>query len=148
LPPASSELQTLVDYANRMQPLLEQAGALVERDGQILEASEGTPGQPNDVVLCDGRLAADNASMANLVDQIRTIVPPADAVAIHDLVLRSGDAWTDGLDNIALFCDSGQQLYKIPAVLKLWEAAVTLQDAANRFWLLLIAQGVEDWVQR
>ena len=24
----------------------------------------------------------------------------------------------------------------------------TLQDAGNRFWLLLVAQGVEDWVQR
>ena len=23
-----------------------------------------------------------------------------------------------------------------------------LQDAGNRFWLLLVAQGVEDWVQR
>jgi type IV secretory pathway VirB10-like protein len=143
-PPASSDLQALVDYANAMQPMLEEAGALLERDGQILEASEGG----NDVVLCDGRLAADNAAMAEVLRRTRGVTPPAEAAAIHDLVLRSGDAWTEALDNVDLFCRTQNQLYKIPAVLKFWEAATTLQDAANRFWLLLVATGVEDWVQR
>lgn len=127
-----------------MQPLLETGGELVQRDGEILEASEGG----NNAVLCDGRLAADNTSMADIVRQVRAIHPPANAAAIHDLVLRSGDSWTEALDNVEQFCSSGKQLFKIPAVLKFWEAAATLQDAANRFWLLLIAEGVEDWVQR
>lgn len=127
-----------------MQPLLEEAGELVQRDGEILEASEGG----NDAVLCDGRLAADHASMNDVLHRVRAIAPPADAAVIHDLVLRSGDAWTEALNNIEQFCSTGNQLYKLPAVLKFWEAAATLQDAANRFWLLLLAEGVEDWVQR
>jgi hypothetical protein len=134
----------VVDYANAMQPLLERGAALVKRDGEILEASEGG----NDAVLCDGRLAADNATMSDILQRAKAVSPPDDAAVIHNLVLRSGDFWTEALDNVELFCDTGQQLYKIPAVLKFWEAAATLQDAANRFWLLLIAKGVEDWVQR
>jgi hypothetical protein len=143
-PPASSDLQALVNYANAMQPILEEADKLVKQDAEILKASEGG----NDAVLCDGRLAADNVAMADLLRRVRPIGPPADAARIHDLVLRSGDAWTEALDNVKQFCDTGNQLFKIPATLKFWEAAATLQDAANRFWLLLIAKGVEDWVQR
>jgi hypothetical protein len=86
--------------------------------------------------------------MVEVLRRARGVAPPADAAAIHDLVLRSGDAWTEALDNVEQFCQTGNQLYKIPAVLKFWEAATTLQDAANRFWLLLLAEGVEDWVQR
>lgn len=74
--------------------------------------------------------------------------PPASAAHIQEMVLRSGVAWTEALDNVEQFCDTGNQLFKVPAVLKFWEAAATLQDAGNRFWLLLVAQGVEDWVQR
>jgi hypothetical protein len=142
-PPADSDLQDLVNYANAMQPLLVEAGELVERDGEILEASE-----ENDALLCDGRLAADNVVMGDVLSRVRAIALPADAAVIHELVLRSGDAWTEALDNVDLFCDTGNELYKIPAVLKFWEAGATLQDAANRFWLLLVAKGIEDWVQR
>lgn len=127
-----------------MHPLLEEAEQLIERDGEILKASEGG----NDAVLCDGRLAADNTAIASLLHKARAINPPADAAVIHDLVLRSGDAWIEAMDNIAQFCTTGNQIYKLPAVLKFWEAAATFRDAANRFWLLLIAEGVEDWVQR
>lgn len=143
-PPADSNLKDLVDYANAMQPLLQEAGELLQRDGEILKATE----DGNDAVLCDGRLAADNEAMTDVLRRVRAVTPPTDAAVIHDLVLRSGDAWTEALDNVELFCDTGQQVYKIPAVLKFWEAAATLQDAANRFWLLLVAKGVEDWVQR
>jgi hypothetical protein len=127
-----------------MQPLLEEAGRLLERDGKILEASEGG----NDAVLCDGRLESDNVAMAGVLRRARAISPPASAAGIHEMVLRSGDAWTEALDNVEQFCDTGNHLFKIPAVLKFWEAAATVQDAGNRFWLLLVAQGVEDWVQR
>jgi hypothetical protein len=99
-------------------------------------------------LLCDGRLAADNRSMMDVVRRARQVTAPADAVATHDLVLRSGDAWIESLKNIELFCGTGNALHKLPAALKFWEAAATLQDAANRFWLLLIAEGVEDWAQR
>jgi hypothetical protein len=142
--PAGNDLKALVNYANAMQPLLEEAGALLERDGKILEASEGG----NDAVLCDGRLAADNATMGSVLRRARAITPPTSAARIHEMVLRSGDAWTEALDNVEQFCDTGNHLFKIPAVLKFWEAAATLQDAGNRFWLLVVAQGVEDWVQR
>jgi hypothetical protein len=142
-PPADSDLQALVDYANAMQPLLVEAGELVVRDGEILKASE-----EDDAALCDGRLAADNVAMADVLSRVRAITPPADAAEIHDLVLRSGDAWTEALNNVALFCDTGNDLYKVPAVLKFAEAGTALQDAANRFWLLLVAKGIEDWVQR
>jgi hypothetical protein len=134
----------VVDYANAMKPLLDQATVLVQRDGEILKASE----DGNDAVLCDGRLAADHGAMSSIVGQVRGIQPPGDAQAIHDLVLQSGDAWTEALDNVGQFCSTGNQLFKIPAVLKFWEAAATFQDAANRFWLLVLAEGVEDWVQR
>jgi hypothetical protein len=142
--PAGNDLQALVRYANDMQPLLEEASRLLERDGKILEASEGG----NDAALCDGRLESDNVAMVSVLRRARAISPPASAARIHEMVLLSGDAWTEALDNVEQFCDTGNPLFKIPAVLKFWEAAVTLQDAGNRFWLLLVAQGVEDWVQR
>jgi hypothetical protein len=56
--------------------------------------------------------------MKNLVSQLLAIQAPSDAQAIHELVIQ------------------------------LWEAGVALQDAGNRFWLLLMSEGVEDWVQR
>ena len=142
--PEDSELRELINYANELNPLLVEAGTLLQRDGEILKESEGE----NDAVLCDGRLAADNTTMKGIVNNVRSISPPVDAEAIHDLVSQSGDAWTKALDNIERFCDTGNQLYKIPAVLKFWEAAATLQDAGNRFWLLIMSQGVEDWVRR
>jgi hypothetical protein len=142
--PDDSELRELIRYANELYPLLVQAGVLLQRDGQILKDSE----DGNDDILCDGRLVTDNATMKNIVANVRFIEPPEEAKAIHDLVLRSGEAWTEALDNIERFCDTGNQFYKIPAVLKFWEAAAALQDAGNRFWLLIMAKGIEDWVSR
>jgi hypothetical protein len=127
-----------------MQPLLTQAGSLLQRDGAILEEAQ----DGNDAPLCDGRLEADNVTMKGILEQVRAIQPPGDANAIHDLVIQSGGAWTEALDNVELFCDTGNGFYKIPAALKFWEAAATLQDAGNRFWLLVISEGVEDWVRR
>lgn len=143
-PPEEGELAAIVRYANSMQPLLAAAGTILERDGEILKASE----EGNDAVLCDGRLAADNESMTGIIADVSGIQPPQDASVIHDLVLQSGDAWIEALDNVEEFCKTGNQLYKIPAVLKFWEAAATLQDAGNRFWILILATGAEDWVQR
>lgn len=143
-PPKDGDLAAIVLYANSMQPLFVDAGAILERDGEILKASE----DGNDAVLCDGRLAADNVSMQIIINEVRAIQPPQDASVIHDLVLQSGDAWIEALDNVEEFCQTGKQLYKIPAALKFWEAAATLQDAGNRFWILILATGAEDWVQR
>jgi len=143
-PPEEGDLAAIVRYANSMQPLLADAGAILERDGEILKASE----EGNDVVLCDGRLAADNVSMTGIITDVRAIQPPQDAGVIHDLVLQSGEAWIEALDNVEEFCTTGKQIYKIPAVLKFWEAAATLQDEGNRFWILILATGAEDWVQR
>lgn len=142
--PEDRELQELINYANELNPLLVEAGTLLQRDGEILKESEGG----NDEALCDGRLAADNTTMKDIVKDVRSISPPLEAEAIHELVLQSGDAWTAALDNIERFCNTGNQFYKIPAVLKFWEAAATLQDAGNRFWLLIMSQGIEDWVRR
>jgi hypothetical protein len=142
--PSTGELASLVEYANSMAPLLTEAGEVLERDGEILKAAEGG----NDAVLCDGRLESDNSIMKGIIADVRRINPPTDAAAIHDLVLQSGEAWTEALDNVEEFCDTGNQFYKIPAVLKFWEAAATLQDAGNRFWLLVVSEGIEDWVTR
>ena len=143
-PPSSSELQEIVDYANALNPSLIAAGEILERDGEILnDAQEG-----NDAALCDGRLEEDNEKMKTVLEDIRALYPPSEALAIHNLLIESGEAWTESLDNVALFCDTGNQLYKIPAALKFWEAAAKLQDAANRFWQLIVAKGLEDWVQR
>jgi hypothetical protein len=142
--PESGELRNLVEYANALNPWLTQAGEILEQDAQILEEAEGG----NDTVLCDGRLEQDNLSMKMIVDQIQLLSPPSEAAVIHELLLESGQAWTEALDHVEEFCDSGNQLHKIPAILKYWEAASKLQDAWNRFWILMVAKGLEDWVQR
>lgn len=142
--PSDSDLRALITYANLMQPILSQAGIILERDGQILKEAEGG----NDVVLCDGILAADNVTMKDFVSRLRAIAAPSDARAIHELVIQSGDAWTEALDEVERFCDTDNPLYKVTAAIKFWEAGVALQDAGNRFWLLLMSEGVEDWVQR
>lgn len=142
--PSSSELQALIVYANAMQPLLSDAGILLNRDGAILEASQ----DGNDEVLCDGRLAADNGVMKNVVASVRVLQAPAKAARIHDLVLKSGDSWTEALDDVETFCSTGNALYKVSAAAKFWQAALTFQDAGNRFWLLVMSQGIDAWVQR
>lgn len=141
--PADSDLRALIEYANAMQPILVEAGAILQRDGPILKASE-----EDDSVLCDGRLAADKEAMKGILARARAIAPPSDAQAIHDLMLRSGDAWTEALDSVERFCDTGNPLHKVPAVFKFWEAALAIQDAGNRFWMLIMAEGIEDWVRR
>lgn len=142
--PQDSDLVELIGYANQMQPLIYQAGLILQRDGEILKQAEGG----NDDVLCDGRLEDDNAAFKPIADEVRTIQPPSDAQALHDLVLRAADAWTEALDNVERFCDTGNALYKVPAGLKFWEAALSLQDAGNRFWALVVSEGVQDWVRR
>lgn len=142
--PSGSDLQALILYANQMAPLLAEAGELLQADGEILKASEGG----DDDVLCDGRLAADNRSMKDILSSVEALSPPEEAAAIHGLVVESGNAWTEALDSIATYCATGNALHKIPAALKFWEAGAKFQDAGNRFWLLLVSQGIEDWVQR
>jgi hypothetical protein len=142
--PGDSDLRDLITYANAMQPVIFEAGVILQRDGEILKEAEGG----NDDVLCDGRLEADNAAFKGITDTARSIPPPSDAQRIHELVLRSADAWTEALDNVESFCSTGNAFYKVPAALKFWEAALALQDAGNRFWALVVAEGVEDWVQR
>jgi hypothetical protein len=142
--PEQTDLQMLVLYINAMNPMIDQASAILERDGEILQAAE----QGDDEVLCDGRLKEDNEAIKLILVNIDDLTPPPDAAVIHNLVLESGEAWIEAMDNVELFCDTGNALHKIPAALKFWEAATKLQDAGNRFWLLILAKGVEDWVQR
>jgi len=142
--PGDSDLRALIAYANAMQPVLMNGGAILQRDGDILKEAESG----NDSVLCDGRLESDNDTMKGIIGQARAISPPSEAQRIHELVLQSGAAWTTALDNVEQFCRTGNSFYKVPAALKFWEAAIALQDAGNRFWALVIAEGVEDWVQR
>ena len=142
--PADSELQALIRYANAVLPLMAQATPLLERDGAILnEAQDG-----QDHLLCDGRLSADNAAMKAVLGQLQAVFPPAKAVRIHEQLLKSGDSWTGALDDVASFCSSGNALYKVSAGAKFYQAALTFQDAGNRFWLLVMSQGIDAWVQR
>jgi hypothetical protein len=141
--PDDDDLRALIIYANEMNPIIIAAGEILERDGQILQQSE-----ENDQVLCDGRLSADNQLFTAYLEQVKAIPPPADAKAIHDLVIESGDAWSEAILKIDEFCSTGNGLHKIPAAIKFWEAAWKIQDAGNRFWLLVMSEGVEAWVRR
>lgn len=141
--PEDDDLQALIQYANAMSPIIIAAGEILERDGEILKQSE-----ENDQVLCDGRLAADNATLSAYINQIRGITAPPDAQEIHTLVIESGEAWDEAMLNVDEFCSTGNPLHKIPAAVKFWEAGAKIQDAGNRFWLLMMAEGVEAWVQR
>lgn len=140
--PEDPSLRNLIDFANAIAPLLKDAGEIVTRDGEILKEAEGG----NDAALCDGRLAADNLAMGNVMGEIAAMQPPNGTEDIHLLLLESSSSYTEALDNVSLFCSSGNALYKLNAVLKFWEAAVKFQDAANRFWLLVVSEGVEMWV--
>lgn len=142
--PGSSDLRALIAYANIVLPLMQNAGILLERDGAILEASQ----DGNDDVLCDGRLPADNGAMKAIVSSMRAIQPPSKAGRIHELLLKSGDSWTDALDDVERFCSTGNALYKVSAVANFWQAAFNFQDAGNRFWLLVMSEGIDAWVQR
>ncbi len=144
-PPVSDDLVALVDYLLALQPSLEQALTIAQRDGEIVQASEETK---DDSLLCDGRLSSDAADMVAVVAAIQALSPPAEAAKIHRLLLESGTAWAEALDQIDQFCQTGQQIYKLPALLKFGEAVIKFQDAYNRFWALIVAQGLEDWVQR
>jgi hypothetical protein len=143
--PVSGDLQELLDYLLSLRPSIEQALTIAQRDGGIVESADATR---DDALLCDGRLAADALQMASVVQRMRSLSPPADAAVIHRLLLESGTAWADALGQIEQFCHTGNQLYKVPAVLKLWEAALKFQDASNRFWALVVSKGLEEWVQR
>jgi hypothetical protein len=142
--PESTDLQILLQYANELSPWLQEAGEIVQRDGEILQEVENG----NEAALCEGRLEQDNIAMKAILANMEALSPPPDAAVIHDLLIESGDAWTEALDNVELYCETNNQLYILPAALKYWEAAAKLQDAANRFWLLIVAKGLEDWVQR
>jgi len=142
--PADNERRDLIRYANAVLPLMAQATPLLEHDGAILnQAQDG-----QDELLCDGRLAADNVAMKAILGQMQGVSPPAAADRVHDLLLKSGDSWTGALDDVASFCSSGNALYKVSAGAKFYQAALTFQDAGNRFWLLVMSQGIEAWVQR
>jgi hypothetical protein len=141
--PEDDDLRALVLYANEMSPILVTSGDILKRDGEILKESE-----ENDQVLCDGRLAADNQVLSAYLDEVKTIEPPSDADAIHKLVIESGEAWNEAMLKVNEFCSTGNALHKIPAAIKFWEAAAKIQDAGNRFWLLVMSEGVEAWVRR
>lgn len=144
-PPVSDDLIALVDYLLALQPSLEQALTIAQRDGEIAQASDQAK---DDALLCDGRLAADAGEMAAVVEEMRALSPPAEAAEIHRLLLESGTAWAEALGQVEQFCRTGNQLYKLPALLKFWEAILKFQDAYNRFWALVVAMGLEEWVQR
>jgi hypothetical protein len=140
--PDDTDLVDLINFAVAISPMLQHAGEIVARDGEILKESEGG----NDAALCDGRLAADNLEMQGLMGEIAVLQPPPGTGDIHLLLLESSTSYSEALDNVALFCSTGNAMYKISALLSFWEAALKLQDSVNRFWQLLVSEGVEMWV--
>lgn len=140
--PDDPDLLDLINYSIAIAPLLRRVGEIVARDGDILKESEGG----NDAALCDGRLAADNLEMQGVMGEIAAILPPAGMGDIHLLLLESSTSYSEALDNVALFCSTSNNMYKLGALLKFWEAAVQFQTAANQFWQLLVSEGVEAWV--
>jgi len=140
--PDDPDLLDLINYSIAIAPLLQRAGEIVARDGEILKEAEGG----NDAALCDGRLAADNLEMQGVMGEIAAIQPPGGMGDIHLLLLESSTSYTEALDNVASFCSTSNNMYKLGALLKFWEAAVQLQTAANQFWQLLVSEGVEMWI--
>jgi hypothetical protein len=140
--PDDASLRDLINFATAIGPLLQHAGEIVARDGEILKQAEGG----NDAALCDGRLAADNLEMQGVMGEIAALQPPTGTGDIHLLLLESSSSYSEALDNVANFCSTSNALYKVNALFKFWESAVKLQDAANRFWQLLVSEGVEMWV--
>jgi hypothetical protein len=140
--PEDASLRDLINFANAIGPLMQRAGEIVARDGEILKEAEGG----NDAALCDGRLVADNLEMQSVMGEIAALQPPASTGDIHLLLLESSSSYSEALVNVGNFCSTSNALYKINALLKFWESAVKLQDAANRFWQLLVTEGVEMWV--
>jgi hypothetical protein len=126
-----------------MKPILDEADVIVKRDTEILEASEND----NDAVLCDGRLAADIARMRSLVSQARGISPPPEAATIHRLVVESGESWSKALEHVDAFCRTKNGLHKVGAAVEFGKAALQFRDAATRFYWLVVAKGIEEWVQ-
>lgn len=141
--PKDEDLRALIVYANEMSPIIVAAGEILQRDGEILKQSE-----EDDQVLCDGRLASDSQILTAYLEQVRTINAPSEAGAIHRLVIESGEAWNEAMVEVDEFCSTGNALHKIPAAIKFWEAAAKIQDAGNRFWLLMMSEGVEAWIRR
>jgi hypothetical protein len=141
---SETDLGLLMAYAEDIQPMLTEAGAILERDGEILKAVEAG----DEAALCDGRLKADNMAMALIVERVQAVHPPPEAVEIHRLMVQAGRAWTQALDSVEDYCRTGNALHKIPAIAKSWEAAAALRDASDRFWALLLASGLEVWAQR
>jgi hypothetical protein len=140
--PDDPDLLDLINYSIAIAPLLQRVGEIVARDGEVLKEAEGG----NDAALCDGRLAADNLEMQGVMGEIAAILPPTGMGDIHLLLLESSTSYTEALDNVALFCSTNNNMYKLGALLKFWEAAVQFQTAANQFWQLLVSEGVEVWV--
>jgi hypothetical protein len=140
--PEDPDLLDLINYSIAIAPLLQRVGEIVARDGEILKESEGG----NDAALCDGRLAEDNLEMQGVMGEIAAMLPPAGMGDIHLLLLESSTSYSEALDNVALFCSTNNNMYKLGALLKFWEAAVQFQTAANQFWQLLVSEGVETWV--
>lgn len=140
--PDDPDLLDLINYSIAISPLLRRAGEIVARDGEVLKEAEGG----NDAALCDGRLAADRLEMQGVMGEIAAILPPGGMGDIHLLLLESSTSYTEALDNVALFCSTNNNMYKLGALLKFWEAAVQFQTAANQFWQLLVSEGVEAWI--
>lgn len=145
----AADFQALVDYAEAIKPILDEGLAAAERDGDILKASEENPG-----ALCGGgltphpTLAADAALMHDLVNRLKGITPPPEAAeSVHKPLVESVRLWGEALDNINLSCQTddpaAQGLLRLGAVLQLGGSMLNFRIAADNFWRLVVANGLE-----
>jgi len=145
----AKDLQALGDYAQALKPILDQAAAAAERDGQILEASKEDPS-----ALCGSgsnphsTLAADAALMDDLVRQLDGIDPPDEAAdTVQKPLADSIRLWGAALDNINRSCQAkdpaSQGLLRLGAALQLGGSMVNFRIAAENFWRLVLVNGIE-----
>jgi hypothetical protein len=149
-PAPVSDLDAFVAYAETVKPIIEAGLEAAERDGAIVESAED-----DETAMCgDGltahpTLAADAALMDDLVRQLDAISPPAEvAAAVHTPLRESVRLWGDALDSINQSCQTDNQLerglLRGGAVLQYWGSALNFRQATENFWLLLIANGLEE----
>ena len=138
-----------MDYAQAIKPILDEGLAAAERDGDILEASEGNPD-----ALCGGgltphpALAADAGLMDDLIARLNRNSPPAEAAeSVHKPLVESVRLWSDALANINLSCQTddpaAQGLLRLGAVLQLGGSMLNFRIARDNFWRLIFVNGLE-----
>lgn len=136
-------------YMLAIQPLLEQASVVAERDGAIAESAENDPS-----VLCGGHLTAnptlvaDANTMRDIHWQLSQHTAPAEAAQlIHQPLLDSAKLWAEALENINKSCTTANQIeagvLQVGATLQFGASILNFRVAYDNFIRLALVYGIQ-----